>query len=62
MTRTLTPKELAEIGLWLDLTDSPVVNTAVARRLLATCRDLQAREKAAFAMLATSLHPDPKDA
>jgi hypothetical protein len=62
MTRPLPPHDLATVRAWLDLTDTPFVNTALARRLLATLDQRTAEADAAWHMLVADLTPDPKDA
>lgn len=62
MTRPLPPHDLATVRAWLDLTDTPLVNIAIARRLLATLDQRTAEADAAWHMLETDLTPDPKDA
>jgi hypothetical protein len=58
MTRPLPPHDLATVRAWLDLTDAPVVNTALARRLLATLDQRTAEADAAWALLVADLAPD----
>lgn len=53
MSAPLTPRDLATLRLWLDLTDAPVVPINTVRRLLATLDRRQLDADAIDDLLAT---------
>lgn len=56
MSAPLTPRDLATLRLWLDLTDAPVVPINTVRRLLATL-DRRQRDADAIDDLLATLPP-----
>lgn len=56
MSAPLTPRDLATLRLWLDLTDAPVVPIDTVRRLLATL-DRRQRDADAIDDLLATLPP-----
>lgn len=60
MSAPLTPRDLATLRLWLDLTDAPVVPIGTVRRLLATL-DRRQRDAEAIDDLLATLPPTSRD-